>query len=64
MDFSGALPRRQITSLNDLFQKNFKGKTDLQLQKESMLQMCSVHYKNYVNKVSKISKVIPPKEQG
>ena len=64
MDFSGALANGWIASLNDLVQKNFKCKTVLQLQKESMLQLCSVHYKNNVNKVSKMSKIIPPKERG
>ncbi len=64
MDFSGALANGWIASLNDLVQKNFKDKTVPQLQKESMLQLCSVHYKNNVNKVSKMSKIIPPKERG
>jgi hypothetical protein len=64
MDFSHALANGWIASLNDLVQKNFNGKTVLQVQKESMLQLCSVHYPNNVNKVSKISKVIPPKERG
>jgi hypothetical protein len=37
MDFSGDLANGWIASLNDLVQKNFKGKTVLQIQKESML---------------------------
>jgi hypothetical protein len=56
MDFSGALANGWIASLNDLVQKNFKGKTVPQVQKESMLQLCSVHCKNNVK--------IPPKERG
>jgi hypothetical protein len=32
--------------------------------KESILQICCVHYKNNVNKVSQMAKVIPPKERG
>jgi hypothetical protein len=53
LDFSGALANRWIASLNDLVQKNFKGKTVPQVKRESILKLCSVHYKINVKKSQK-----------
>ena len=64
MDFSTALAKGWLDSLNDLIRRRFGTEAVAsQLAKEALLRMCSVHFKGNAQKVSKITDVVPLKRR-